>query len=183
MGMSGVRTALVAALGLSLTLAGCAGNSSPTAAPGSSASATPGQATPTSPVQPSPGGPAASASAPGAAGLPRVTLRRTGGFAGVFQTLVVRPDGGWTWTDGPETGGPSKTGQLTAAQRTELARLAADPALAAEASSKRGAPKCNDGFLYTLAVGARTVVWGDCGAVTPPTATAITNLLATATPL
>jgi hypothetical protein len=187
MGMSGVRTALVA-LGLVLPLAGCAGDASTTAAPGSSASVvTPRQAThiPTPPSA-SPTGQPQSPGGPAATGLPQVTLRRTGGFVGVFQILVIQPDGGWIWTDGrdgPESSGASKIGRLNAAQRGELARLVADPALAAEASSRRGAPKCNDGFLYSLAVGERTVVWGDCGEVTPPTATAITNLLATATPL
>lgn len=125
--------------------------------------------------------------APDPGSPPRITLRRTGGLAGVFQTLVVRPDGVWAWTDGRGGSGATpqpagQQGRLNAAQRAELARLAARPELAAEARLKPGPAKCADGFDYLLAVGRLTVVWGECGSASPPTAVAMTELLASATP-
>jgi hypothetical protein len=119
---------------------------------------------------------------PAASALPPITVRRTGGFVGVEQTLAVRPDGGWSWA-GADRGGAPGHGQLTRAQRGELARLAAEPALAEEARQKPAPPQCADGYDYVLSVGSMTVVWVDCDPVTPPTAVAITNLLAAATPL
>jgi hypothetical protein len=126
---------------------------------------------------------AATGAPPTAAGSPpRITVRRTGGFVGVEQILIVRPDGEWAWTGADQGGGPNH-GRLTGAQRAELARLAAEPALAEEARQKPAPPQCADGYDYLLTVGSMTVVWVDCDPVTPPTAVAITDLLATATPL
>ncbi|MBX6355985.1 MAG: hypothetical protein IRZ05_09045 [Micromonosporaceae bacterium] len=109
-------------------------------------------------------------------------MRRTGGFIGVEQTLVVRPDGVWAW-GGADAGGGPHSGRLTSAQRAELARLARSPALAAEARRKQGPAQCADGYTYQLTVGSLTVSWVDCDPDTPPTAVAITDLLAAATPL
>ena len=169
-------------MGAALLAAGCASSGSPTASQreitevaspvgSSEPSPTPSQ------VRPAPSG---ATRAPGSP--PRVTVRRTGGFVGVEQTLVVRPDGVWAW-GGADQGGAPRSGRLTAAQRAELARLAARPALAAEARQKPGPPQCADGFNYLLTVGSLTVSWVDCDPVTPPTAVAITDLLAAATPL
>jgi hypothetical protein len=138
-----------------------------------------------SPVRPAP---SAATGAPSAApgSPPRVAVRRTGGFAGVEESLVVRPDGVWVWgagAAGADQRGAPRSGRLAAAQRAELARLAASPALAREARQKPGPPQCADGFTYALTVGSMNVSWVDCDPVTPPTAVAITNLLAAATPL
>lgn len=138
---------------------------------------------PVSPSRVSPAPSVATGAPPTAPGsLPRITVRRTGGFAGVEQTLVVRPDGQWAW-GGADAGGAPRGGRLTAAQRRELARLAGLPVLAAEARQKARPPQCADGFAYRLTVGSLTVSWVDCDRVTPPTAVAITDLLAAATPL
>jgi hypothetical protein len=181
----------VAAVVVLLT-AGCAGSGSSTASPREtvavpSASAASASASASAPVvAPSAvtNAPSVATGAPPAApgSPPRITVSRTGGFAGVEQRLVVRPDGEWAWTGADQGGGPGH-GRLTEAQRAELARLAALPALAAEARAKGGAPGCADGFDYLLTVGSLSVSWMDCAPVTPPTAVAITDLLAAATPL
>jgi hypothetical protein len=166
--------------------AGCANSGSPTAsqreiteAPTTVASSEPSR-TP-SPVRPAP---SAATDAPSAApgSPPRTTVRRTGGFVGVEQTLVVRPHGVWAW-GGADAGGAPRSGRLTAKQRSDLARLAGLSALAAEARQKPQPPQCADGFNYQLTVGSLAVSWVDCDPVTPPTAVAITDLLAAATPL
>jgi hypothetical protein len=183
-----VRTtaAALAAVGAALLAAGCGTSDSPiasqrdtSAVPSPVASSQPSRSP--SPVRPAP---SAATGAPSAApgSPPRITVRRTGGFVGVEQTLVVRPDGVWAW-GGADAGGAPSGGRLTAAQRSELARLAKLPALAAEARKKPGPPQCADGYNYKLTVGSLAVSWVDCDPVTPPTAVAITDLLAAATPL
>ncbi len=167
-----VPVGLAALIGAGL-LAGCAGEQADSSAP-SQVVTSPPSAAPSS---------AATGAPPTAAGSPpRITVRRTGGFVGVEQMLVVRPDGEWAWTGADRGGGPGH-GRLTDAQRAELARLAAAPALAEEARQKPAPPQCADGYDYVLTVGSMTVVWIDCNPVTPPTAVAITDLLAAATPL
>lgn len=189
MGMGLRATAVpagLAALIATSLLAGCAGAdpSAPSQAdpsPPSQVVTSPADAVPSG--SPSGAPSAATGAPPTAAGSPpRITVRRTGGFIGVDQMLIVRPDGEWAWTGAEQGGGPNH-GRLTAAQRAELARLAAEPALAEEARQKPAPPQCADGYDYVLTVGSMTVVWVDCDPVTPPTAVAITDLLAAATPL
>jgi hypothetical protein len=173
-----------------LLAAGCADAGSPTVSQRET-SAVPSAVAPSavtrmpSPVRPAPS--AATGAPPAAPGSPpRITVRRTGGFAGVEESLVVRPDGVWAWgggSRGADQRGAPRSGRLTAAQRAELARLATSPALAREARQKPSPPQCADGFNYALTVGAMSVSWVDCDPAIPPTAVAITNLLATATPL
>jgi hypothetical protein len=184
-----MRVHVVFAAAVALLAAGCADVGSPessqretTVAHSAGGSVGPTTAIPApSPVRPAPsavtGAPPAAPASP-----PRITVRRTGGFVGVEQTLVVRPDGGWAW-GGADAGGAPRSGKLTAPQRAELDRLSGLPALAAEAKRKTGPPQCADGFDYTLAVGSLTVSWVDCDPVAPPTAVAITDLLAATTPL
>src|SRR5437773_5735881 len=141
----------VATAVLSLALSACgeaartgaqpAGSPSAQASPSPEGSATSPPATPPPPA-PGPGG------APAAT---RVVLTRTGGIAGVMQQVEIAPDGSWTYTD-KRTGHPER-GQLDAAQRAELARMVADPALVQEARQRPGPGVCNDAFVYRVTVG------------------------------
>jgi hypothetical protein len=182
-----VPAALVALIATGL-LAGCGGadSAAPSQVVTSPASAAPSGAPSAPSTTPSAvtGAPSAATGAPptAAGSPPRIIVRRTGGFVGVEQMLTVRPDGEWAWT-GVDSGGGPNHGRLTGAQRAELARLAAEPALAEEARQKPAPPQCADGYDYVLTVGSMRVVWIDCDPVTPPTAVAITDLLAAATPL
>jgi hypothetical protein len=179
MGMGLGATAAVLASGTLAAglLAGCVGQGSA----GPSAGAAPGSATGLIPSTPRLA-PSTATGTPPAPDSPRIGVRRTGGIAGVEQALAVQPDGAWSWAGADQGGGPRR-GWLTEAQRAELARLAALPALAGEARRKPGPPQCADGFDYLLSVGSLTVAWVDCAPVRPPTAVAITDLLAAATPL
>lgn len=110
-----------------------------------------------------------------------VTVVRTGGIAGVRDTVVVQPDGSWrrTATTGRGAGG---TGRLAAADLAELRALAADPRLAVEAGRTAVPVECADAFVYSVQVGGTTVPYVDCAQADPPaTATSIVALVLSAT--
>jgi hypothetical protein len=92
--------------------------------------------------------------------LPQLTVTRTGGIAGVMQQIVIAPDGRWVYTD--RRTGRTTQGQLTEAQRADLARLAADRALAGEARVVASRVACNDAFAYTVVVGELSVRYDQC---------------------
>ncbi|WP_281895281.1 hypothetical protein [Phytohabitans aurantiacus] len=109
-----------------------------------------------------------------------MTVERSGGFAGVTQAVAVEPNGAWKYQGDGGGSGPA-TGKLTPAQRAQLQKLLAEPALRQEGGSLD--PRCADAFMYTLVTGSTRVIWTDCGDSSPPTATKIVTLLADATPL
>jgi hypothetical protein len=94
-----------------------------------------------------------------------VALQRGGGIAGVRDAVTVQPDGSWRRTGRT---GPAATGMLPADQRARLARMAADPALRAEATRTVPQGECADGFDYRLTAGGTTVAWRECGSATTP---------------
>lgn len=128
--------------------------------------------------------PGPQSAAPGS--LPRITLVRTGGLAGVWQMLTVEPDGAWTlFVRGGATGERTlpHSGRLTATERAELTNLVWQPGLFIEARRTPDPTTCAVGFAHTLVVGAQTVAWDGCGSADQPTAVKIVSLLAAATPL
>ena len=107
-----------------------------------------------------------------------LTVTRTGGIAGVRQTVRVATDGSWTYQDGRS--GMSESGRLAAAQRQELARLLRDPALLREARRSSPPGVCSDGFVYTLNIGEMVLRYDDdCGTAgdRPVTKAALTLLM------
>jgi hypothetical protein len=110
-----------------------------------------------------------------------VIVVRTGGFAGVRDTLVVQPDGRWRRT---QRTAAARSGQLTASQQEQLRRFAADPRLAAEAARTPPPTRCRDAFSYTVTVAGTTVGYVDCPADPdqPVAAAELVRLLAGATP-
>ncbi|SCG75507.1 hypothetical protein GA0070213_115128 [Micromonospora humi] len=109
-----------------------------------------------------------------------VTLVKSGGIAGLTDTVTVRPDGSWTKTD---RAGAAHDGRLAAPDLDRLRQLAADPRLAAEAAVTVPATMCADAFSYRLTVGPTSVGYVDCPPqATPPAATAeVVGLLTRAT--
>jgi hypothetical protein len=93
--------------------------------------------------------------------LPRIVIERTGGFAGLKDTVSVDPHGAWTVTN---RAGTRTAGALTADQIAAVRPLATDPRLAAEAERTPVATKCRDAFHYVLTVGATQVSYADCPA-------------------
>ncbi len=116
---------------------------------------------------------------PGRIAAPTVTVTRSGGFAGVRQSIEIIFDGSWTYTD--EKSGASERGTLTAAQRTELLRLVSDPALRAELSQAPPTSGCADAFNYSIKVGQDEATASDCGLPSGSMTAAVLKLLADAT--
>jgi predicted small secreted protein len=98
-----------------------------------------------------------------------VQLQRFGGIGGNQDKVTVQPDGRWERTGKAAAG---RTGTLAADQRDRLTRMAADPALAAEARRTVPESDCSDAFDYALTIGSTRVAWRDCGSATKPPATA-----------
>lgn len=125
-----------------------------------------GCATPTTAAD-SPGTTTSSAAPPSASALvlPTVTLTRTGGIAGVNQTIVVSASGAWTYTD--KRTNATTAGQFTQPQLVQLGQLALDPRVAQEVLQSPSAGTCSDAFNYTLAIGPQTTTFEDCGGARP----------------
>ncbi len=102
-----------------------------------------------------------------------VTVQRTGGIAGVQDEVTVQPDGSW----GRAGRGPATRGRLPADRDATLTRMAADPALRAEAARTPTDSGCADAFAYKVSVGDVRVGWTDCGTTPPPVASGIARLL------
>ncbi len=136
---------------------------------------------------PSPSGSATSGEAPsgttgGTTSAPKVSIVRTGGIAGVRQQLTVAPDGSWVYTD--RRTDKVERGRLTEAQRLQLARIAADPALAQEARRSDPPGPCADMFVYAMTIGDYSYGYAPCGVGTRrPLTEQVLNLLSDATPL
>jgi hypothetical protein len=155
-----VLVGLITAAGL---LAGCGGVkvNEPPATPGSGASAT-------------------SAPATVPAGPMTITLIRSGGIAGVHETVVIDASGDWTYTD--QRKAQSQKGTFTPAQLAQLAQLATDPRLAEEVRGGGSTSVCNDAFQYMLTIGGQMYRFEDCGQ-SRPAVQAILGVIAGATPL
>jgi hypothetical protein len=152
-GHDGAMTAARIALGGVLVVVGLlAGCATPTSTPGDA----PGPGSSGAP-------PSATASGAGTS-LPGVTLTRSGGLAGVNQTIVIGADGAWTYAD--RRSSATSSGQFTPAQVVQLAQLALDPRVAQEVLMSSGTV-CNDTFHYTLSIGAQSATFEDCGQPRP----------------
>jgi hypothetical protein len=84
----------------------------------------------------------------------------------------VQPDGTWG-----RAGSGTSAGRLPADRNDLLTRMAADPALRAEATRTAPEPVCADAFVYTLRVDDIRVAWTDCGARQPGVASRIARFL------
>lgn len=117
---------------------------------------------------------------PPAPAQPRVVVSRSGGIAGVADTITVEPAGQWTRTGRI---GERRSGLLIDDQRTRLSGLAADPRLIVESAASRAPTKCRDAFSYALEVGSIHVDYVDCPSDPdrPEVAMSIVDLLTEAT--
>ncbi|NES16709.1 MULTISPECIES: protealysin inhibitor emfourin [Micromonospora] len=127
----------------------------------------------------------AQSGAPAADGPPatlpaRVVLTKSGGIAGLADTVTVQTDGHWTKVD---RSGASHAGRLTTTDLDRLRQLTTDPRLPAEATATTPATMCADAFTYQLTVGDTTTGYVDCPSqATAPAATgAVVELLNRAT--
>ncbi|WP_018351836.1 hypothetical protein [Longispora albida] len=139
------------------------GSSSATPAPGTSGggTASPAPSKPGSTTAPQPPRPTEGPELP--AGLPDITLVRTGGFAGVMDTWKISPQGTWQVTDRT---GKTRSGKLSPELRSQIISLTQNPALGTELA-KTGTAKCADGFHYQLTINTRKYEAEDCGEARP----------------
>jgi hypothetical protein len=160
---------------LALTLTGCgddAGGAGPTRPSGSSAPAAatgaPAPASAPAPATEATSAPGGRPAPPPAGGFTGLEMAKSGGFAGINESVTVKADGAWTRLEDRKV---VRTGKLTAAQLAGLRKLAADPALATEANQKAATARCADGFNYTLHVGYQLIRYEQCGTQAPPKVT------------
>jgi hypothetical protein len=108
-----------------------------------------------------------------------VVVERTGGIAGMQDTVTVQPDGHWTRGSKYSSAG---TGQLSDEQRSRLRALVNNPKLRDEATRKASTGfVCADAFQYTVIVGAMKIRYEDCGNnSSPETASQIVTLVMSA---
>lgn len=110
----------------------------------------------------------------------QVVVTRSGGIAGLDDTITVEPQGRWIRVDHV---GTQRSGRLTEDERARLRTLAADPTLLAEENRPTASTTCLDGFTYSVSVGAARVRYVDCPGdkARPATAVSIVELLMKAT--
>ena len=139
------RIGVVLALGVAL--AGCTGDD-PDAAPPTTPPAPPSSSTTPAPA-PTRGTPEPEPTSlpPGVGGA---LVRRTGGFIGVDEQILVLSDGRW-FLRGE---GKVDSGRLPDAERARVAAILADPRLAAAGTSAAINHGCADTFNYIVTVGS-----------------------------
>jgi hypothetical protein len=181
---SGMRSASTTGVTLALLLAvlgGCTNADQPGGTAGAASSTPAATGTSSAPTATSPSTPAPSVPDPGGTtAAARVTLTRSGGFAGRGDTVTVEPDGRWTAVD---RAGSRRTGRLDPADLGRLRGLAADPRLADEARRSTTPTGCADVFTYRLTVDNLETGYVDCPADTgpPPATRALVELILRAT--
>ncbi|HEY0735586.1 MAG TPA: hypothetical protein VGD69_11820 [Herpetosiphonaceae bacterium] len=156
---------------LLLLMAAC--GRTPTGSDETGSSPAPATATADSQTQTSP--PAMTETATtGDAGAPLVTLRRSGGIAGINETLVVQRDGVLQVIEGEIGGQVTKEGRATPEQIQKLeAALQAEDWQQLDATYGEQFP---DAFAYTIVAGSKTVKTYD-GAPNPPALANVLSLL------
>jgi hypothetical protein len=136
------------------------------------------------PVGPAPGGPAPGGPAVTGTGAPvhpfPLTITRTGGFAGVDQSITVRSDGSWSYGAGKAK--PATQGTLTQAELDQVTRILSDPAFPADVRPHRTEGVCSDGFTYSVTIGPESSSFEDCGEVDRPLFDALLATLHQRTP-
>ncbi len=100
-----------------------------------------------------------------------MTVQRTGGLAGVDDTVVVSGSGAWTAT---RRGGASTSGQLPPGRLSGLRLLVGGTAWQAEGARAPDRP-CAAGFGYVVTAGGRTARTNDCALATQPALSVLTR--------
>jgi len=110
-----------------------------------------------------------------------VTMQKSGGIAGVMQSVNISADGSWIFTD--RRSNVTRRGHLTSSQRQQLTNSLTNPALQREAS-KAGGAVCNDGFVYSITSGQMRVRYASCGGLgNQPALMAVIRTIEDATPM
>jgi hypothetical protein len=100
----------------------------------------------------------------GGINLPPMTISRTGGIAGVMDTLQIEPNGQWSLTS---RGSTPEAGQLDVQAADQITELLANPGLDAEIAAAAPNSQCADQFRYRVRLSGREFAFDDCGNVGP----------------
>jgi hypothetical protein len=93
-----------------------------------------------------------------APGLPAaVTITRTGGFAGVNQTITIQPNGDWVYSGR----GKNEQGTLAPGVVASLGSVVSQPAFLTEMRTKPDGV-CADAFHYAVTIGTESTSFEDC---------------------
>jgi hypothetical protein len=110
-----------------------------------------------------------------------ITITRTGGIAGVHQSIAIAPDGSWVYSD-VKAGSSGQQGQLTAAQEAQLLSAVADPSFADQLRQRDTSAQCSDAFQYTIDIAGESQSYSDCPPVSRPVVDAAMKMVKDATP-
>jgi hypothetical protein len=108
-----------------------------------------------------------------------LTIQRTGGIAGVNESITVRSDGGWSYT--AARGKPAAQGTLTADVLDQVTQTVSNPAFAADVRGGK-AGQCADAFSYAVSIGPETSTFEECGGPDRPLFSALMSVLSKHTP-
>jgi hypothetical protein len=113
-----------------------------------------------------------------------ITIVRTGGIAGVNQTIAIATDGSWVYSTAQRGGatGQNQTGQLTPVQLTGLRAAVADPGFAGQLKLTDKSQACADAFEYTVSVGDEKSTFIDCNQSSRPLVSQALQIVTDATP-
>ena len=87
-----------------------------------------------------------------------VTITRTGGIAGVNQTIIIQPNGDWVFTG---RGGKKEQGTLAPSVVIGLGGVVSQPAFLDEMRLKPNGA-CADAFHYAVTIGTESTSFEDC---------------------
>jgi len=138
-----------------------------------------GCATPGSGGGPTSASPSATTSAPATAQTLKIT--RTGGIAGVNQSVEIALDGSWVYTDAKM--GTTQRGTLTSAELAQLHQLLAAPAFLQQVLAPAASSACADAFSYLVDFGGQRLTVTDCGGTAKPAVDAALAFVTSVTPL
>jgi hypothetical protein len=111
-----------------------------------------------------------------------VVVNRTGGIAGVNQTIEISVDGTWVYRDNRLN--EHENGKLAPDQRVSLQQLVHDPDFATQLA-RGGSTRdlCADAFHYLVETSGEAQAYEDCGAETEaPAVKSVLALITEATP-
>lgn len=161
---------------LLLLLAACGSTPTGTTTDETGSSPAPVTATADSQTQTSPPPAMTATTVAGDPGAPLVTLNRSGGIAGINETLVVQSDGTVQIIDGEMGGQVQKEGRATPEQIAKLeAAIQAEGWQQLDAAYGEG-QQIADGFTYTIVANGKTVKSHD-GTQNPPALENVLSLL------
>lgn len=161
---------------LLVLLAACGSTQTGTKTDETGSSPVPATVTADSQTQTSPQASMTETTATEGTGAPLITLNRSGGIAGINQTVVVQNDGTVQLIDGESAGSVTKEGRATPEQLQKLEAALQSEGWQQLDATYGGGQQIADGFTYTVVANGKTVKSYD-GTQNPPALENVLSLL------